>query len=200
MPVERDWVQNWYVSMTDLSDGSTFATQFLPAEFEETLEVGYNRITVPGLSHQPQQYAYTGNQTYSMELYFRAKNPEDISWLQDARKFLQKICYPREGSDSVITGAPARVLFNWPSMVSMTCILTSVSFRHFQFSVEGYTVAFTARITLEEIRDVRLLAEDVELLGTLRGRREDYPEYLEGWDQVPVEELPVTGPDGEIVE
>jgi hypothetical protein len=195
--VARSWYSTSYISLTNLSTGEKLTSQFLPETLDESLEVAYELANIPGFSHQPQQFKNTGNQKYEFDLYFRIREANDANWLDQARKFLQSACYPREGADSVATGAPARLLFIWPNLITMTCILRAVAFKHSQFSPEGFSTAFTARLTLEEIRDVRLLAEDVLAFGTLRGRREDYPETLDELPPLPEEEMPATGTDEE---
>ncbi len=190
---QGDWVANWYITLTRLTDGETLASQFLPAEFETTLEVEYVKLKVPGLSHAPQQYVQTGNQGFDLELVYRTREADDAEWIAQARNFCQSLCYPRAGADSIITGAPSRVLVVWPNFLSLTCIVTKVQEKHSAFSREGFPVRSVFRLTLEEIRDVRLTAEDVDLLGLQRGSgsAQAYPETLEGWESLPVEGDPV---------
>lgn len=191
-----DWFQHWYVTLTNLTTGWSFTSLFLPDSLEETLEVLYDRLKVPGMSHQPQQYSGTGNLKFEFECYYRiGKYDTDMTDLQESRKKLMAMCYSPSPADAVVTAAPPRVLFVWPGLVSLTCIITNLQFKHFRFSPEGFSIGYTVRITLEEVRDIRVLAEDVLLLGTQRGgaqrASEIYPETLqgEGWwgDLTPVE-------------
>ena len=196
----RDWHSQVNVSLGNLATGETLGTQFLPDTLEESVRAVYAMIDVPGLSHQPQQFQHTENVGYDLDLYFRIMYATDQQRLDDARKFLHAACYPREGADSVATGAPARILFVWPGLVSMTCTIHEVKIKYLQFSPQGLPTVFTARVTVQEVRDVRLFAEDVRLFGTQRGRREDYPEFLEGLDALPEEDVTVVEVDDEGVE
>jgi hypothetical protein len=47
-------------------------------------------------------------------------------------------------------------------------VVTALSFKYGRFNLEGTPVQFTAKVTLEEVRDVRLLSEDVLADGSQR--------------------------------
>jgi hypothetical protein len=157
------------MSIANVSSGESIEAQFNPAELEEALEVNWARQTVPGLSHQPLQFVNTGNLKFTLELLFEAQNPaSDVDRNLRARRFLHSLCYPRRGAADVVGGGPPRVLFVWPTFVSLTCMIASLSFKYSRFNLAGTPIHFTARIALEEIRDVRLLSEDVLANGTQR--------------------------------
>ena len=157
------------MSIANVSTGASIDAQFNPTDFEEVLEVNWAHQTVPGLSHQPLQFVHTGNTEFNLELNFEAQDPTtDLGEIQHARRFLQSLCYPRRGAEDVTGGGPPRVLFVWPNTVSLTCVVTALGFRYGRFNLDGTPVQFTARVTLEEIRDVRLLSEDVLRDGTQR--------------------------------
>jgi hypothetical protein len=157
------------MSIANTATGDVVEAQFNPAEFEEALEVNWARQTVPGLSHQPLQFVNTGNVKVTLELNFDmldlTAEPDQIRF---ARRFLQSLCYPRRGAEDVIGGGPPRTLFVWPNVVSLTCVVTGLSFKYGRFNLEGAPIQFTAKVTLEEIRDVRLLSEDVLADGSQR--------------------------------
>ena len=52
--------------------------------------------------------------------------------------------------------------------MSLTCVVTALSFKYGRFNLDGTPVQFTAKVALEEVRDVRLLSEDVLQDGTQR--------------------------------
>ena len=155
------------MSIANMTTGDSIEAQFNPTEFEETLEVNWARLTVPGLSHQPLQFINTGNAKFSLELYFDATGLESDSFALP-RRFLQSLCYPKRGAQDVIGGGPPRALFIWPEIISLSCVLTGLSFKHKRFNVDGAPSQYTAKLSLEEIRDVRLLSEDVLANGTAR--------------------------------
>src|ERR1700674_4114447 len=157
------------MSIANVSSGASIDAQFNPTEFEEALEVNWARQTVPGLSHQPLQFIHTGNTKFTLELNFEAQDPTtDLDQIQLARRFLQSLCYPRRGAEDVIGGGPPRALFIWPNVISLTCVVTALSFKYGRFNLDGTPVQFTAKVALEEVRDVRLLSEDVLADGTQR--------------------------------
>jgi hypothetical protein len=157
------------MSIANVSTGDSVDAQFNPTELEESLEVNWARQTVPGLSHQPLQFVNTGNVKFTLELNFETQDPgADLDQLLRARRFLQSLCYPRRGAADVASGGPPRALFVWPTIVSLTCVITSLTFKYSRFNVAGTPVQFTAKIGLEEIRDVRLLSEEVLANGSQR--------------------------------
>ena len=54
----------------------------------------------------------------------------DLETIHRARRFLQSLCYPRRGAEDVVGGGPPRALFVWPGVISLTCVLTALSFKY----------------------------------------------------------------------
>jgi hypothetical protein len=157
------------MSIANVATGDSIDAQFNPSELEEMLDVNWARQTVPGLSHQPLQFVNTGNTKMSFELRFEAQDPTTtLDRLLRDRRFLQSLCYPRRGASTVIGGGPPRALFIWPKIVSLTCVVTGLAFRYTRFNLDGTPIEFACRVSLEEIRDVRLFSEDVLNDGTQR--------------------------------
>jgi hypothetical protein len=154
------------MSIANVATGDSVEAQFNPTEFEEAIEVNWARQTVPGLSLQ---FVNTGNARFTLDLNFEVQDAtttiEDILF---ARRFLQSLCYPRRGAEDVAGGGPPRALFVWPNVIALTCVLTGLSFKYGRFALDGTPIQFTAKVTLEEITDVRLLSEDVLADGTRR--------------------------------
>jgi hypothetical protein len=162
------------MSLSNLSTSQsviqTLEAQFNPTQLRETIVVNYARLAVLGLSHKPLQYQNTDNHTFPIELAFRAYDAKG-NRLDDnkaARRFLMSLCYPRRGSSTVTGGAPPRLLFVWPGLMSLVAVITKLEFEHTLFNFLGDPVHSSAKIDLEEIRDVRLFSEDVLAQGTLR--------------------------------
>ena len=157
------------MSIANVSTGDSIEAQFNPTEFEEAIEVNWARQTVPGLSHQPLQFVHTGNTKFTLELNFEAQDPTtSLDEIHYSRRFLQSLCVPRRGAEDVEGGGPPRALFVWPSVISLTCVVTALSFKYGRFNLDGTPIQFTAKVTLEEVRDVRLISEDVLADGTQR--------------------------------
>lgn len=161
------------------SADNTLTAQFNPSELEETLSVNWNKQAVLGLSHMPLQYQQTDNHGFSFELVFHAADDtlvplrpshsgavhnaagSSLDAIARARLFLLACCYPSRGGATVATGAPPRLLFLWPQLATLTCVLRKVAIKHTLFNKKGAPVVFAAKLTIEEIRDVRLYSEDV---------------------------------------
>lgn len=157
------------VSLTNLRTGETVEMPFTPETFAEQVAVNYARQAVVGMSHETLQYGNTGNYTLEgLDFFFRGNTPEEVDAIHDGRLFLLSLAYPPEGAESVRDGAPPRVLFFWPQVVSLTCVLTQIRVSHVKFNSQGRTTIFRVRMNLEEIRDVRLTMEAVRTSGTRR--------------------------------
>ena len=157
------------LSITALKTGETIFFPFTPESFKETVKANYGKQTILGMSHQNLQYSHTDNHVLDpMSFYFRGESVEEVDLIHDGRRFLLSLLYPPVGAGSVREGAPTRVLFIWPQVVSMTCVIESISITHTKFNTEGRTVAFRAEFGFIEIRDTRLTSEDVREQGTLR--------------------------------
>ncbi len=160
------------MTLMNVSTGQTIEAQFNPTELDEDLTVNWNKLAVLGLSHMPQQYQQTDNHGFSFELAFRAWDDTGKNRLDDiqlARRFLLSLCYSSRNSPAtVVGGAPPRVLFIWPGLVSMTCVIKKLHGHHTLFNTNGDPVHYSVKVDLEEIRDFRLYSEDVLAMGTQR--------------------------------
>jgi hypothetical protein len=56
--------------------------------------------------------------------------------------------------------APPRVLFVWPTVMSIETVLTDLEFSYKQFAADATVLVYTATVTFEEILDVRVTSED----------------------------------------
>jgi len=160
------------VSFTNLRTGETVEMPLFPETLGETVAVNWTKQVILGMSHEQLQYSHTSNHTFDdLEFVFRAQSPADLEAITDGRKFLLSLTLPSADAQGVRDGAPPRILFFWPQLVSMTCVLGNVKITHEQFNKQGASVRFKARLTLEEIRDVRLSSETVREQGTQRSNR-----------------------------
>lgn len=155
--------------LIDLTTGEDREVMFNPEQITEEVQVAYTKLTVPGMSHQPIQYTNTGNHAIPIELYMEAHTARARDTLDDWRRFVLSLAYPKGNAGSINDGAPPRVLFVWPNVWSFSCVLLGLRIASTQFSVEDLRITrCTATLTLEEIRDVRLTSEDVRRNGTRR--------------------------------
>lgn len=129
------------MSIANVATGESVEPQFNPTDFKETVEVNWARQTVRGLSHQRLQFVNTGNAKFTLELTFEAQDPTTgLEQIRLACRFFQSLCYPRRGTEDVVGGGPPRALFVWPGVISLTCVVTALSFKYGRFNVEGTPV------------------------------------------------------------
>ena len=68
---------------------------------------------------------------------------------------------PPEGTEDVAATAPPRVLFIWPEVVTVECVVASVEFTYNQLAVDGTVLVYAANVTFEEILDTRVTSEEL---------------------------------------
>lgn len=177
------------VFFVNLRSGEGQEMPYTPTEFTETIIVNWTRQAVTGLSHEVLQYGNTASyQIPGLEFFisgipqqpargdFRGPTDTDAAdRAEELRKFLMSLCYASESAQTVRDGAPPRILFCWPEMISLTCIIDQLSIRHEKFNRNGRSVIMRATMTLDEIRDVRLTSEQVRIQGTRRPSAQAIP-------------------------
>jgi hypothetical protein len=158
------------MTITNLTLDETVTAQYNPASFEEEIASVWTKQKVPGLSHQVKQFEHTDDLTITLTLEFDATNGGRKGWemIMHARRILQASVYPIAGAGNVRTGGAPRLLFVWPSLIALTCVLTRLRFSYERFNVYGELVMYSAALTLEEIRDVLITSYEVSLLGSER--------------------------------
>lgn len=153
---------------------------FNPESISERVKTNWNRHDVIGLSHNVLSYKNTSNVTLSIELFMSQIAQDEIAFTAgsspqiatDRRAFLLSLMYPSEDADFGFKGTP-RVLFIWPYVFRMKCILSDLDFTHREFSPGfGITTQLIAKITLEGELDKRLLSSAVSRMHTLRYQQE----------------------------
>lgn len=158
------------MTLGNLSTGETLEALFNPEQFEREIAVQYARKRPLGLPHEVLQYTGTDNTKLpAIDLYARSSGDEiDRAQIEDFMRFLESLCYPPDSAQSVVQGSPPRVLFVWPNLLQLTCVVTNIRFRYQRFALDGGVTRFTASVALEEIRDVRLTSEAVRTVGGQR--------------------------------
>lgn len=176
---------------------------FNPETFTEKIGANYARHVIPGLGGQILQYINTTNETIPLVIYmsdtvameqersFRKRWHEEMSdgrgggppplpaeldilalKIGAAKNFLQSLLYPVR-TTSGGWKAPPRVLFIWPNVIRLTCVVTSINFNHQRFSISSLmTTALTVELTLEELRTTQKFSDEVRRKGTLSSVRE----------------------------
>jgi hypothetical protein len=136
-----------------------------PKELSESAAVTWNRRDVPGLSHQPLQYAFTGNRQlagieFYMDRYLAAEESQAPDILE-FRRFLLSLTVPPAVDVGAPPAAPPRVLFVWPQFLVLECVVASIDLKYERFATDGSLLVYTATITLEQILDVRVTSADL---------------------------------------
>ncbi|MFH0899380.1 MAG: peptidoglycan-binding protein [Pseudomonadota bacterium] len=152
--------------LVNVATGESVECLFNPTQLTEKLQVNWNRLAVPGLSHQVLQFQGTGNrQLTGVEFYldrlFAAEQPGDPD-IMGFRRFLRSLTVPPGDTEGVIVTAPARALFVWPGVLSVEAVLTEVEFQYRQFGVDGRVLVYAATCSFEEILDVRISSEELQ--------------------------------------
>lgn len=159
------------MSLTNIVDPiDTIFAQFNPEEIREQLRSVWERITIPGLSHQRLNYVSSDNYKTRFTLKYDATGRDQATQeeFEDNRKWIHAHFHPRGGADSILGGEAPRILFIWPGLISLTAIIDGADFRLKRFSSELKLLAWEVAIELSEIRDARLTFEEVRVQGTQR--------------------------------
>jgi hypothetical protein len=126
-----------------------------PPSLTEQRSAQWNRLSVPGLGHQPLQFGGTGNRRLAdMELVFdRRTHP--YADLDAARQFLDRLVVPVR---MTVPASPPRVLFVWPKLLTLEVVAETVELVHEHFAVDGTPIAMTAKLAFEHVLEMRALA------------------------------------------
>jgi contractile injection system tube protein len=151
-------------TLVNLTTGEELMCVANPTELAETISVNWNRLAVPGLSHQVLQFSSTGNrQLAGVELYLdrflAAEDPQAPDILQ-FRSFLLALTVPQKAEAAAAPAAPPRVLFVWPQLLAMECVIESIELRYQRFAVDSSVLVYTATVTFEEILDIRVTSAE----------------------------------------
>ncbi len=151
--------------LVNVSTAESIDCLFNPTQLVEKLQVNWNRLAVPGLSHEPMQFKNTSNRQLSgVEFYldrlFAAEQPGDVN-IRDFRAFLRALTVPPAGTEGVPASAPPRVLFVWPGVLTVESVVASVEFHYKQFANDGSVLVYTAVVSFEEILDARVTSDEL---------------------------------------
>lgn len=155
------------LTIGNLATREFIVTQYTPTRVQEELSSMYEELKVLGLSHQPLQYSGTTNHKISFNLDFNG-SPAQGQTALDQRRFLLANHYPSRSQRNVKATGPSGIVVDWPGLFSLVCVQMSVKIEHEIFLPSGAPLKFSAALTFAELRDLRLHAEDVSRVGTVR--------------------------------
>lgn len=151
--------------LVNVLTGESMQCLFNPTQLTEKLQVNWNRLAVPGLSHQVLQFQGTSNRQLSGVAFyldaFFASQQADTSNIMAFRAFLRALTVPPTGTEGVLATAPPGVLVLWPGVLTVECVVASVEFQYRQLAVDGRVLVYTATVTFEEVLDTRVTSEQL---------------------------------------
>lgn len=151
--------------LVNVTTGEHMVCLFNPTELSEKIQVNWNRLAVPGLSHQVLQFQSTSNRQLSdIEFYLDRFYADEVGVdgdIKEFRAFLRALTVPPRGTDGVASMAPPRVLFIWPGVVTVESVVASVEFHYRQLAADGRVLVYTAGVNFEEILDTRVTSEEL---------------------------------------
>lgn len=149
--------------LANVVSGESIECLFNPTQLSEKVQVNWNRLVVPGLSHQVLQFQSTGNRQlpgveFYLDRFFAMEQPGDPDILQ-FRKFIRALTVPPAATEGVPETAPPRVLIIWPQVITVETVVTDVEFQYRQLAVDGIVLVYTVTVGFEEILDVRVTSQ-----------------------------------------
>ncbi len=159
------------MSLVNLATGDRWDAYYNPDKLEEKLGAAYSRLKVPGNSHSNKQFTGTDDlvETFTLVWSANGKGQDAHQELLTFRRWMMSLVYPRRAASLVEGSGAPRILFVWPGFMSLTCVVTGLSFSYPKMSRAGPPSIMAIDVTAEEIRDTLLLMEDVIDFGTERG-------------------------------
>ena len=140
------------------------ACLFNPAQLTEKVEVHWNRLSIPGLSHQKLQYQSTGNRAIQgVEFHLDQRLQGELHAHLDVlafREFIRGLTYPPAESSGPGHRSPPRTLIVWPRVLTVETVVTDVEFRYDHLAVDGQVLVYTAVVGFEEILDVHRAVQE----------------------------------------
>jgi hypothetical protein len=109
--------------LVNVTTGESMECLLNPTQLSEKVQVHWNRLAVPGLSHQVLQFQSTGNRQLSgvkfyLDRFFAVEQPGEPD-IMDFRRFLRALTVPPEGTEDVPATAPPRSP-TWPASTYAT--------------------------------------------------------------------------------
>lgn len=155
------------VSLDDngIYENTRLDAMFNPEELTMGIKAVYKDHAIPGMSHQLKQFSHTDNISLKFSIAFQVQNSQQTSGsfrtpaftIQDreyAERFLMSLCVPR-GSTDIGRNAPPTTLVLWPNFLSFEAVMLDVNLKYTRFNRNLAPIAFTAELTMDQLRDTR---------------------------------------------
>ena len=165
MPTDLATTRSPRCLLVNVESGESMECLFNPTQLAEKVQVNWNRLAVPGLSHQVLQFQSTGNRTlagveFYLDRFFAREQPGQPD-IMAFRSFVRALMVPPAGTEGVMATAPPRTLFIWPQVTTVETVVTEAEFHYRQVAVDGRVLVYVATVTFEEILDFRVTSEEL---------------------------------------
>lgn len=165
MSIRQATIRSPRCLLVNVASGESMECMFNPTGLSEKVQVNWNRLSVPGLSHQILQFQSTGNRQLSgiefyLDRFFAVEQPGEPD-IMEFRAFIRSLTVPPEGTEGVLETAPPRTIFIWPNVITVETVVTDVEFQYRQIAGDGTVLVYAATVSFEEILDVRVTSEEL---------------------------------------
>jgi hypothetical protein len=155
-------------TLSNLETGETIPFQFNPTEIQIALGVDWKASASPGASFERLQFSNRKNDVYTFKLQLDGKSrgaPSVSDWLA----FIASLMAPDDADLDIKTAAPPRVLFRFPSFISVETVLPKCTLRAKRFDfTTGAPDYVELDVELLEHRTKRLGSQTIRRLGFIR--------------------------------
>lgn len=149
-------------------NGEKVQPQGNPPGFSGEVKVAYNRLKIPGLSHQIKQFSNTEDlKTTPIEFEYYGDTEKERDEIDRQFAIWQSWLLP-EQADDIRNGAPPRLLLVWPNVFSLEVVITDFKFNMKEFTPEGDISWLVVTASFEEVSDERILPSLVKRVGLNR--------------------------------
>lgn len=152
------------ITIADTDNGDAIDLPIFPESIDHTSEAVWQRHQVPGLSHQRNHFTNTNNAKFSFTIF--VDDLDGVTPSADVQKlynFLDSMQFPTNGKGA------SKYLLVVPGTMSILVISASVNFTQSRYSQQDGTLrAFSAKLSIEEHRDLRITKEEVRARGLFR--------------------------------
>lgn len=146
-------------------DTEKITPQGNPPRLSGEIKAAYNRLKIPGMSHQVKQFSNTeDHKTSPIEFEFYGDTPKERDDIDRQFAIWQSWMLPVP-ADNIRGGSPPRLLFYWPNVMQMQVVITDFKYEIAELTVDGDISWLKITCSFEQISDKRILPADVRAVG-----------------------------------
>lgn len=171
------------LKIVHIRSGNSITTQFNPVQVEMSLGISWNRLSIPGRSHQEMQYAFTENLKTNFDLGFDSQSARDLEATgpmisagpadrirpEIAIRFFLANHYVEESGETIALKAPSDLLLVWPGFFSLIAkpLTAKLSFSMWE-RLSGKPRIFVIGLAFESDAKKQIRYDDVLRRGLIR--------------------------------